>query len=234
MFIAVVPDYAEHPSKIFLVRENYLNAIIAGGGLPIVVPYEPTTIKSYLDKCTGLLIIGGGFTINPNLFGETNQNSLPIKEYRTNTELTFFHEAFNKKMPILGICGGAQLINVALGGTLIQHLPTSHPNTAHQDGTNDHPITIKSDTLLSGIFEQAEEIVVNTSHVQAINRLGKNVIVNASAHDGIIEGIEVTDHPFCLGVQWHPEYHKNTYYDPLIFKYFMGHAKNYTRNKLSL
>ena len=119
-------------------------------------------------------------------------------------------EALLKKMPLLGICGGAQLLNVALGGTLIQHIPDAVPGALAHEQPNPrneagHLITIKEKTHLAKITDM-KEVPVNSSHHQAIKEPGENVVVNAVASDGVIEGIELSDHPFCVGVQWHPEF----------------------------
>jgi putative glutamine amidotransferase len=242
MLIAVIPDRAQETSgptnsspesKIhYQIKDSYMSAILQAGGLPIGVPYDPATQSSYLQLVCGLLIIGGAHTIDPHFFGEEKHNPLPVKTYRTQTELDFFRLAYDMKMPILGICGGAQLINVALSGGLIQHLPTTHPHVLdHNQGLEPcHWIDIKKNTLLSRIFGPTQKMFVNSFHEQAIGTLGKGIQISSSSHDGIIESIESTEHPFCLGVQWHPEYQKHPQ-DYLIFSHFVQAAGAYKEQK---
>lgn len=229
MFIAVLPDCLDDPCR-YVLRENYLTALSQQGALPIVVPYDIDHLASYLDACGGLMIIGGGFTIDPRLFGQEKQTPMTLKPRRTEAELAFFHGAYKRHMPILGICGGAQLINVALGGSLIQHLPTTHPQALNHlvehPAQPAHDIELVPNTLLSHILEGASRFGVNSSHLQAVDRLGHNLRINAIAPDGIIEGIESTEHPFCMGLQWHPEYQIHSF-DSRLFQGFVHRAVLY-------
>jgi putative glutamine amidotransferase len=114
-------------------------------------------------------------------------------------------------MPILGICGGQQLLNVALGGTLIQHIPDEvcnplaheQPNPRTEPG---HSAQIAAGTHLAQIVKD-QSILVNSAHHQAVKQVAPGCVINATATDGVIEGIELADYPFCIGVQWHPEYY---------------------------
>ena len=118
--------------------------------------------------------------------------------------------ALSRNMPVLGICGGQQLLNVVLGGTLIQHIPDEiedplaheQPNPRDEAG---HDATIVENTLLHYICGKTD-LSVNSAHHQAVKEVNDNVTVNAIAPDGVIEGIECSDYAFCLGVQWHPEF----------------------------
>ena len=239
MRIVIVPDHLLEEDRIFdryALRTKYMTAVLQAGGLPLVVPYESCATASYLDFCHGLMLIGGGFTLDPRLFGQELATPLPMKRERSEAELAFFYEAFQRKMPILGICAGAQLINVALGGTLIQHLPTTHPyipSHVHSDMSQQaHEVQIIAGTLLSSMMQGATTLGVNSSHVQAVDQLGRHVWVNARTSDGIIEGIEVEGHPFCLGVQWHPEFGSNPTYDRLLFHTFISYTKAYAQESI--
>ena len=115
-----------------------------------------------------------------------------------------------KKKPILGICGGEQLLNICFGGTLIQDIKKYNKNSLEHEQTKprdktSHSVDIKKQTKLYKIIKQIE-IQVNSAHHQAVNKLGKNLIISGLARDGIIESIESTEHDWCIGVQWHPEF----------------------------
>jgi len=196
----------------YAVRENYMNAISHAGGLPIALPYNDKQIGEYMHLIDGLLLTGGAFDIDPNLFGRTKHNSVvSLKSQRTAFELSTARTALESDIPLLGICGGEQLINVALGGSLIQHIPDEVRNVLEHEQLNPrnqpgHSVNIVSGTLLHNIVG-LDEIRVNSAHHQAVESVGPTGIVNAYAPDGIIEGIEEPGHRFCLGVQWHPEFH---------------------------
>lgn len=216
--IGIIPDYEESgeyaPIPWYALRENYISSITQAGGIPLIIPYETDFIIEYLSRINGLLITGGNFDINPEIYGnnETHE-TVNLKNKRTNFEIAITKKAFADKMPILGICGGEQLINVVLGGTLIQHIPDEIDNALEHEQKNprhepSHEISIKEGTLLHKIVGQSS-LQVNSSHHQAVKDPGNNLIINATAPDGVVEGIEATNHPFCLGVEWHPEYHTN-------------------------
>ena len=195
----------------YALRENYCAAVVAAGGLPVLLPHEPDHAQSYIDRIGGLIVTGGAFDVDPALFGATERHeTVATKERRTEFELAATHAALARDLPLLGICGGQQLLAVALGGTLIQHIPDEiegalaheQPNPRDQPG---HSVTITRGTLLHRICGTTE-LPVNSAHHQAAKTLGPDAIVNAVAPDGVIEGIEAPGRRFCLGVQWHPEY----------------------------
>ncbi|ETZ05056.1 MULTISPECIES: gamma-glutamyl-gamma-aminobutyrate hydrolase family protein [Holospora] len=209
--IVVIPDAQEDDdnSKYFL-RKNYLTALEKQGGAPVIVPYSIKNVGFYMQFAHGVMIAGGKFTIDPEFFNQRMQCNLPINSKRTQVEWAYCQEALQRKMPILGICGGMQLINVVLGGSLIQDL-SRIPNVSNHNVSknNVHSVQILPDTYLSQ-YLKCSDLDVNSSHCQSVDRLGHEVRINALSPDGVIEGIEHTQHPFCLGVQWHPEYfHQN-------------------------
>ncbi len=195
----------------YAIRENYINPIVTAGGTPILLPHHLECLEDYLEIIDGVLIIGGDFDITPDLYGQKpTRKSQRFKPNRTKFEYQAAERALSRNIPLLGICGGHQLINVVLGGTLIQDIQKENfQPICHEQGppyhTPGHEIAIKQNTLLHQIFG-TERTGVNSSHHQAIEQLGQGLIVNATAPDGIIEGIELPSHSFCLGVQWHPEY----------------------------
>jgi len=195
----------------YAVRENYCGAIAQAGGLPVPLPHEPDIAESYLDTIDALVITGGAFDVDPSLFGDTTRHETVItKDRRTNFEIAVTSGAIERDMPVLGICGGQQLLNVVLGGTLIQHIPDEikgalaheQPNPRDQPG---HAIKVTPGTLLHKITG-TETMSVNSAHHQAVRTIGKGIVIDAVAPDGVIEGIEAPGKRFCLGVQWHPEF----------------------------
>jgi putative glutamine amidotransferase len=196
----------------YAIRQNYCDAIAAAGGLPVCLPHEPDLALAYLDHIQGVVVTGGAFDVDPSLFGATVKHAtVTTKDRRTAFELALMRGLLAKDLPILGICGGQQLLAVALGGTLVQHLPDEIPSGIPHEQPNPrteagHEVIVAADTLLHRIVGQ-ERIPVNSAHHQAVKAVPASILVNASAPDGVIEGIEDPARRFCLGVQWHPEYH---------------------------
>jgi len=197
---------------ILFLAQRYYRAVQEADGMPLVLPpiASRAELRRILQRLNGLLISGGNFDIHPSYYGEKPINALrTIKRERTEFELELVDLALNQDLPLLGICGGAQAINVALGGSLYQDIAIQLPlaNNHEQGAKKDHgghPIKIISGTCLRQIV-QKHTLEVNTTHHQSIKRTGKGLVVNATAEDGLIEGIESPRHRFVLGVQWHPE-----------------------------
>lgn len=195
----------------YALRQNYCSAVVRAGGLPILLPHEPEQADAYLDEIDGLLVTGGNFDVDPALFGASSRHAtVKTKDRRTAFEVNVTRGALKRDKPVLGICGGQQLLNVVLGGTLIQHIPDEvgdalaheQPNPRTEAG---HLVTVTPGTLLRKICG-AEELAVNSAHHQAVKEVGPDVVVDAVAEDGVIEGIEHPGYRYCIGVQWHPEY----------------------------
>jgi putative glutamine amidotransferase len=201
--------YSKYPW--YALRTNYADAIAEAGGLPVALPHLPALASDLLDRIDALVVTGGAFDIDPALYGEGERHAtVTLKEGRTAAELALLRGALAREMPVLGICGGEQLLAAVLGGTLIQHIPDAianalpheQPNPRHEPG---HKVAIQPGTRLAAIVGKAT-MRVNSSHHQAVRDPGPNAVVNAIAPDGVIEGIEDTRYRFCLGVQWHPEF----------------------------
>jgi putative glutamine amidotransferase len=198
----------------YAIRENYCNAVSRAGGLPMLLPHEPDAAELYLERIDGLIVTGGGFDIDPALFGaKTRHPSVTTKDRRTAFELAVTMGALARDMPVLGICGGQQLLNVALGGTLIQHIPDEVPDALPHRQPNprneaSHDVRIVAGTMLHRIAG-AERLLVNSAHHQAVKDAGPGVVIDAVATDGVVEGVEDPRRRFCLGVQWHPEFEIN-------------------------
>ena len=201
--------YSRYPW--YALRENYATAVSAAGGLPVALPHAPDLAPAYLDRIAGLVITGGNFDVDPALYGAAARHeTVTLKEGRTAAELALLQEALARDLPVLGICGGAQLLAVALGGTLIQHIPDAVADALAHEQTNPrhepgHRVAIRPGTLLARVVGVGE-MAVNSAHHQAVRTAGARGAVAAVAPDGVIEAIESTGHRFALGVQWHPEF----------------------------
>ena len=201
--------YSRYPW--YALRANYMEAIAAAGGLPVALPHDPALAADYLDRLDALVVTGGAFDVDPALYGESGRHAtVTLKTGRTAAELALLGGALARDLPVLGICGGQQLLAVALGGTLIQHIPDAvpgalaheQPNPRHEAG---HSVAIRPGTLLHRIVGR-DAMDVNSSHHQAVRDPGPFAVADAHSPDGVIEGIEDARYRFCLGVQWHPEF----------------------------
>jgi len=218
--IGITADISEAPQRrftasneptIFLPR-RYNRAVEMSGGIPFLLPFTASRalIRQYIDRLDGLVISGGAFDIHPSYYNERPIKEIgAIKEERTEFELEMTQLALKRDLPLLGICGGAQAINVALGGSLYQDIATQAPHAdQHEQGAKKeiggHKVIIAHGTRLEKILRR-RSLEVNTTHHQAVKEIGTGLVVNATAEDGLIEGIESSRHSFVLGVQWHPE-----------------------------
>ncbi|MDA8230849.1 MAG: gamma-glutamyl-gamma-aminobutyrate hydrolase family protein [Magnetospirillum sp.] len=195
----------------YALRKNYSEAVVRAGGVPVHLAHEPDAVPAYLDLIDGLVVTGGAFDIDPALFGAAERHpTVTLKTRRTEFELAIVRGALDRDLPVLGICGGQQLLNVALGGTLIQHIPDEvagalaheQPNPRTEPG---HDVELTPGTRLAAIAG-APRIPVNSAHHQAVKAVAPGCVADAIAPDGVIEGIEDPSRRFCIGVQWHPEY----------------------------
>lgn len=213
-------QYSDHASW-YALRSCYSANVERAGGIPIMLPYNQD-IASTLNLVDGLIIPGCDEDINPKFYGcEIISDRVRTKDSRAEYELEITRVALSRNMPILGICNGLQLLNVVFGGTLIQHIPDHfNSNLNHEQPSPKniptHSIIIKEGTVLSSLSENSE-IMVNSTHHQAIEHLGKGLQISAVASDGIIEAIESKDYRFLVGVQWHAEY-INSSLDKNLFK----------------
>lgn len=237
--IGIVLDYIEHSQKYnysekpwYALRADYSAMVIKYGGIPILLPYMQD-IKEQLQLIDGLIIPGCDADINPKFYGQEIQSEfVTLNDKRTEYELKLAEAALKEDMPVFGICNGLQIINVLFGGTLIQHIPTTHPSQInHEQPTPKyvptHDILIQENSLLASLAERLK-LRVNTTHHQAIDQLANGLIVSAKAPDGIIEAIEAKNYRFLVGVQWHAEY-ENTLLDGNLFKKLISESSN--RNK---
>ena len=209
--IGITCCFDEDNGRVWLSR-HYLEAVVAAGGVPLILPIVAplVVIDQLLTVCSGLLLPGGG-DIDPLLFGQQPQPaSGEICPRCDRFELEITRQALEIKMPILGICRGAQVLNVAAGGTICQDITykIKEPLKHSQQAPRYHPthnINIVADSLLAQILGN-NVVQVNSYHHQMVDKLGKDLKVAAFAADGVVESIEhVKTDRFVLGVQYHPE-----------------------------
>ena len=224
--------YANFPW--YALRTDYSQAVIQAGGIPVLLPYEQALIQDYLKTCKGLILPGDDTDIPPSLYGEevsVKEINLDESNPRIDFEFKLIRSALKKKIPILGICAGFQALNVALGGSLYQDIQEqvtkSIVHTKHSENyfENVHPIEVTKESLLNKITGKTSYIV-NSFHHQTVKQLGRGLIMSAVAPDGLIEGIELSNHPFCIGVEWHPEF-QNTDEDIKLFRALILAAQKY-------
>ena len=180
----------------------YEAAVEKAGGEPL--SFHCPDIEMEFDA----LILAGGGDVDPRVFMERNLGSYDIDFPRDQAEIALVNRCIYENKPILGICRGIQVMNVALGGTLIQDISDKqiYPHSDFPNrGNYTHPVRISEDTRLYKIMK-TKMIMVNSMHHQVVDELGEKLKINAISPDGYIEGIELKDHPFCIGVQWHPEH----------------------------
>ena len=218
--IGVTPDFNAGDRKdmggrepTYFLRARYLRAIEDLGGIPLILPLadEASIRRQLLKGLDGLLLTGSGPDLPPSLYGERQRYRYKVmSRQRSAFETEVARDAINGGLPVLGICGGMQTLNVALGGTLIQHIPAQLPSALqHQQKTPatrlSHAVQVAPHSLLRRIVRKAR-IRVNSSHHQSVKKVAPSLLVSALAPDDVIEAVESRRHPFLLGVQWHPEF----------------------------
>ena len=243
--IGIVPDFREGSKTgysirdYFALRKNHIDTINNAGGAALILTYDYALIDSYLEALDGLVIVGGYFDINPKKFGEeTIHHEVKLNEVRENFEYELGKAAMKTNIPFLGICNGMQLLNSLHDGKIIQHIPDiaglMNHEQSHKEGFNCygipyHDVIIEKDSKLYQIVGE-EKIKTNSSHHQAAKLAGAGLKVAARASDGVIEALEKPDHPFCLGVQWHPEF-ESCSADTKIFAGFVKACQTYKENR---
>ncbi|MFM8539999.1 MAG: gamma-glutamyl-gamma-aminobutyrate hydrolase family protein [Nitrospira sp.] len=218
--IGVTPDFNSGDRKdwggkepTFFLRARYVRAIEDLGGVPVILPLVENRAdrKRLLANLDGLLLTGSGPDLAPTLYGERQRYKFcVVSRRRANFELDVARLAATAKLPVLGICGGMQTMNVAFGGSLVQDIegemeaPLAHQQKAPATVLS-HTVDVAPQSLLRRILGQAC-IRVNSRHHQSVKRIAPSFVVSAVAPDGVIEAIESPKHRFLLGVQWHPEF----------------------------
>ncbi|MBM3335125.1 gamma-glutamyl-gamma-aminobutyrate hydrolase family protein, partial [Candidatus Sumerlaeota bacterium] len=192
-------------------RRAYLDVIVRAGGAPLLLPptAERASIRAAMSVLDGLLLTGGGDVAPSEYDAKRSPKTRCIDRARDRTEIRAVRLALGAGQPVLAICRGIQVLNVALGGDLIQDIETEIAGAIRHCGSDptptvSHTITVEANNLLASLIG-AGEVEVNSSHHQAAGQLGKGLRVVARAPDGVVEAIEMDDRSPALGVQFHPE-----------------------------
>jgi putative glutamine amidotransferase len=211
--IGVAPSIRHRPARgdAYVLYANYAAMVSRAGGLPFLLPLASTREEAseYLGRVDGLLLTGGN-DIDPALYGQAARPATTIgPRSRVASDLLLARAAQERGVPALGVCLGIQVMNVAFGGTLLQHIPEDVPGALRHEEEGrvapEHPVRIEPGSLLARVLG-VEAAVVNSYHHQAVGKAAPGFRVSARCpSDGIVEAIERGDHPFYLGVQWHPE-----------------------------
>jgi len=190
-----------------LLPASYADQVAAAGGIPVLLPPVPG-VAGAVDRIDGLLLTGGG-DIDPARYGaQPHPATGRVSGPRDAAELELLDAAAGAGTPVLGVCRGMQLLNVARGGTLTQHLPNGAGHAPAPGTFGSHPVRVAAGSRLAGILgADGAAAGVPTAHHQAIDRLGDGLAATAWAPDGVIEAVEPSGagDPFLLAVQWHPE-----------------------------
>ncbi len=210
----VSPDRTP-PVVMNALMDHYTDAVAAAGGIPLMIPIttDKQILDTTLDALDGLIIVGGG-DINPRAYGQEPLEGrvYGVDDARDEMEIHLACSALQRDMPLLAICRGHQVLNVALGGTLWQDVRDMMPNAIQHSWFGEgrprnetpHDVTIAPDSRLATLLGTTES-PVNSIHHQGIDRLGDGLVPVAWSPDQLIEGVELPDKQFVVGVQWHPE-----------------------------
>jgi len=211
-----------------LVPADYLHAIERAGGRALLVPPSEEAIDETLDALDGV-VFSGGADLDPQLYGqEAHPETKGVVAERDRGELALLQAALARDMPVLAVCRGVQVLNVALGGDLVQHLPevVGHEKHKHTPGEYaDHDVTVEPDTRLGSLI--GDRAPVKSHHHQGLGRLGEGLRESARAEDGTLEALEDPSRRFALGVLWHPEAGE----DMRLFEALVEEARGYREER---
>lgn len=222
-------DSDGHP--LTALQHSYVNAIVQAGGMPILIP-TILAEEDFLDlysRLAGILFTGGGDISLDYFRGDNHPRIGEVDLNRDSTEIGLMRVAVSNGKPVLGICRGAQVMNVALGGTLYTHIPDQvkgaldHAYPGDLRRTLVHPVNVNEESRAAEIFGETF-LNVNSLHHQGLKDIAPALRVVGLAPDGVIEVVEVPDHPYALAVQWHPEWLTDQVPMQRLFKSFVDAA----------
>lgn len=214
---------------------TYTEALRKAGAIPVVIPPQPENAAAIMDELDGIVLAGGN-DCDPAAYGETPHPTVddPMDPRRQTNDLSLARAARERGVPTLGICLGMQVINVAAGGTLVQDIAsqigTDIEHASEPENRGRHDVIVDQGTKLGQILRE-RELNVNSSHHQAVGKVGEGLRVTAHAPDGVVEGLEDPKHPFYVGVQWHPEDMTGEDSATKLFAAFLEAAREYAERK---
>jgi putative glutamine amidotransferase len=213
---------------------QYLEAITRGGGVGVLIPPQPLTEKDAWRILKGLdgLVICGGWDIEPQRYGQEPSPRMEATDpLRDATEDTLLGVALQLDMPVVGICRGAQMLNVHLGGTLHQHVPDVTGSDIYRKPGGlftREEMSLEPGSTLATIFDNDRSVPGPVQHHQAIDQVAEGLVVTARGPDGIVQGVEAPGKTFCVAVQWHPEENLD---DVRIFSSLVDQARRYRETR---
>lgn len=211
-----------------LIPLSYVAAIDRAGGRPLLVPPVEEGVEETLDALDGLLFSGGS-DVDPSTYGqEPHPATAGVRPERDRAELALLTAALERDLPVLAVCRGSQLLNVARGGDLVQHLPEVVGDDTHRHTPGafaDHGVTVDADTRLGRLL--GDRAPVKSHHHQGLGRLGSGLVPSAHADDGTLEAVEDPSRRFALGVLWHPEEGE----DEALFTELVAQARAYRASR---
>ena len=214
---------------------GYFDAVARAGGIPMpIVPLEDVVMLEAILRIVDGVVLTGGLDLDAGLYGERlHPATTLLHPRRQRFELLLYQQATKHKLPLLGICLGAQVVNVAHGGALHQHLPEDEHYMDHgtgRSGTTRHLVKLAAVSRLRE-WLKVDELTVPSAHHQGIVRLGEGLQAAAVTADGIVEAVERPDYPFLLAVQWHPERHLDEPYNRVILERFVQAARERRKSR---
>jgi putative glutamine amidotransferase len=211
-----------------LIPLSYVQSVEAAGGRALLVPPSDDGVEETLDALDGLLLSGGA-DLDPSVYNaQPHPATVGVRAERDRAELALLEGALARDMPVLAVCRGSQLLNVARGGDLVQHLPEVIGDDRHKERLgefSDHEVGVSADSRLGAIV--GERVPVKSSHHQGLGRVGERLVVTAWADDGTIEAVEDPAQRFTLGVLWHPEEGE----DGALFRALVEEARAYRADR---
>ncbi len=236
----------QNDGRLLALSPDFVAAISVAGGVPVLLPpftraggVDGSAIDAALDAIDGL-VLSGGDDIDPAAYGQPpHPRTVLLDPERDRSDLALAAAALRRGLPVLGVCGGMQLLNVVLGGTLHQHLadlrggayPRLHPiHDAQETDETSHAVEVEGRSRVGALLG-AGRLDTNSRHHQAVDALGRGVAATARAEDGVIEAIESDDGEFVVGVQWHPEEHVGDARHGALFAGLVRAARNRTERR---